>query len=79
MICLIKIGKIAKGSVFWANLNLMILLNIHVGEKMGDMIEFETGKKLGNHKGFWFHTIGQRQGSGLSRRAMVRGGQRSDC
>jgi tRNA-specific 2-thiouridylase len=23
-------------------------------------------KKLGTHKGFWFHTIGQRQGSGLA-------------
>ena len=25
----------------------------------------ETGKKLGTHKGFWFHTIGQRKGLGL--------------
>ena len=30
------------------------------------MIEFETGKKLGTHQGFWFYTIGQRQGIGLS-------------
>ena len=29
------------------------------------IIEFETGKKLGKHKGFWFHTIGQRKGLGL--------------
>ncbi len=38
----------------------------HVGQLPGDLIEFETGKILGQHKGFWFHTIGQRQGSGLS-------------
>ena len=31
----------------------------------GDIIELETGKKLGKHKGFWFHTIGQRKGLGL--------------
>ena len=32
----------------------------------GDIVELETGKKLGHHKGFWFHTIGQRKGLGLS-------------
>jgi tRNA U34 2-thiouridine synthase MnmA/TrmU len=37
-----------------------------MGENPGAMIEFETGKKLGAHKGIWFHTIGQRQGSGLA-------------
>ncbi len=26
----------------------------------------ESGKKLGTHRGFWFYTIGQRQGLGLS-------------
>ena len=31
----------------------------------GDIVELETGKKLGRHKGFWFHTIGQRRGLGL--------------
>ena len=30
------------------------------------MVEFETDKAVGQHKGFWFHTIGQRQGSGLA-------------
>jgi tRNA-specific 2-thiouridylase len=29
------------------------------------MIESETGKVMGNHEGFWFYTIGQRQGLGL--------------
>lgn len=30
------------------------------------IIELETGKKLGTHRGYWFHTIGQRKGLGLS-------------
>ena len=29
-------------------------------------MELETGKVLGKHKGYWFHTIGQRKGLGLS-------------
>ncbi len=31
----------------------------------GDIIELETGKKIGEHRGLWFHTIGQRKGLGL--------------
>ena len=37
-----------------------------IGENPGEIIELETGKVLGEHKGFWFHTIGQRRGLGLS-------------
>ena len=36
-----------------------------LGEKEGKIIELETGRQLGTHKGFWFHTIGQRKGLGL--------------
>ena len=38
---------------------------VEISVSAGDIIEFETGKKLGKHKGFWFHTIGQRKGLGL--------------
>ena len=31
----------------------------------GDVVELETGKLIGHHKGHWFHTIGQRKGMGL--------------
>ena len=37
-----------------------------LGERQGDIIELETGKKIGIHRGYWFHTIGQRKGLGLS-------------
>ncbi len=36
-----------------------------LGERTGDVIEIESGKKVGEHKGYWFHTIGQRKGLGL--------------
>ena len=38
----------------------------HLGEKRGPIVEIETGRKLGEHNGYWFHTIGQRKGLGLS-------------
>ena len=37
----------------------------YLGENPGEVIELETGKKIGEHKGLWFHTIGQRKGLGL--------------
>ena len=33
---------------------------------LGKIVELETGKVLGKHNGYWFHTIGQRKGLGLS-------------
>jgi len=37
-----------------------------LGDVSGDLIEFETGKVVGTHNGFWYYTIGQRQGIRLS-------------
>ena len=36
-----------------------------MGEREGKVIDIETGKVVGHHQGFWFHTIGQRKGLGL--------------
>ena len=66
LIYLIRNAKIAQGICFLGKLKFNDFIKFHVGENPGDMIEYETGKKLGMHKGFWFHTIGQRQGSGLA-------------
>ncbi|CAI6008540.1 unnamed protein product [Closterium sp. NIES-65] len=38
----------------------------HVGEQEGLLVEAESGEALGAHRGFWFFTIGQRQGIKLS-------------
>ena len=37
----------------------------YLGEQVGDVVELETGKIIGKHKGLWFHTIGQRKGLGF--------------
>lgn len=38
----------------------------HLGTREGAIVEFETGKELGKHEGYWFHTVGQRKGLKLS-------------
>jgi len=56
----------SQGICFLGKINYSDFIKGYVGEKKGDIIELETGKKLGTHSGFWFHTIGQRKGLGLS-------------
>jgi len=38
----------------------------HLGERPGEIREAGTGRVLGEHRGTWFHTIGQRKGLGLA-------------
>ncbi len=61
-----KDRKDSQGICFLGKLKFNDFLKYHLGESPGDLVEFETGKKLGEHRGFWYHTIGQRQGSGLA-------------
>ena len=61
-----KDRKDSQGICFLGKLKFKDFIKHHLGEKKGDLIEFETGEKLGEHAGFWFFTIGQRQGSGLA-------------
>lgn len=58
--------KDSQGICFLGKINYNDFLRRHLGEKKGPIIEIETGKKIGEHHGFWFHTIGQRKGLGLS-------------
>lgn len=58
--------KDSQGICFLGKINYNDFIRRHLGEKKGNIIELETGKKLGEHNGFWFHTIGQRKGLGLS-------------
>lgn len=58
--------KDSQGICFLGKINYNDFLRRHLGERPGPIIEIETGKKIGQHKGFWFHTIGQRKGLGLS-------------
>lgn len=61
-----KDRKDSQGICFLGKLKFSEFIKFHLGQLPGSIIEYETGKKIGEHKGFWFHTIGQRQGSGLA-------------
>ena len=56
----------SQGICFLGKINYNDFIRRHLGERPGAIVELETGRKLGEHRGFWFHTIGQRKGLGLS-------------
>lgn len=58
--------KDSQGICFLGKINYNDFLRRHLGEKRGPVIDIATGRKIGEHKGYWFHTIGQRKGLGLS-------------
>lgn len=57
--------KDSQGICFLGQIDYNEYIKRYLGEKPGDIIEHETGKKIGEHGGLWFHTIGQRKGLGL--------------
>lgn len=61
-----KDRKDSQGICFLGKIKFNEFLHYHLGDKKGDLVEFETRKKMGEHNGFWYYTIGQRQGIGLS-------------
>lgn len=56
----------SQGICFLGKINYNDFLRRHLGQMPGPIVELETGRMLGQHRGFWFHTIGQRKGLGLS-------------
>lgn len=58
--------KDSQGICFLGKIKFSEFVARHIGEKGGVMLEAETGDFLGTHRGFWFYTIGQRQGLRLS-------------
>lgn len=52
----------SQGICFLGKTNYNTLLRHYLGEREGDIVEWETRKKLGRHLGYWFYTIGQRKG-----------------
>jgi len=56
----------SQGICFLGKLKFKEFLAHHLGKNPGDIKEFETEKTIGKQDGFWFHTIGQRQGLKLS-------------
>lgn len=58
--------KDSQGICFLGKLKFDDFLAHHLGTKRGLLVEYETGVTLGEHRGFWFYTMGQRKGVGLS-------------
>ena len=58
--------KDSQGICFLGKINYNDFIRRYLGEREGKIVELETGKILGTHKGYWFHTIGQRKGLYLS-------------
>jgi tRNA-specific 2-thiouridylase len=57
--------KDSQGICFLGKINYTDYIKMYVGEEPGDVVELETGKLIGRHKGHWFYTIGQRKGLGF--------------
>lgn len=55
----------SQGICFLGQIDYNEYIRRYLGENPGDVIEWETGKRIGGHRGLWFHTIGQRKGLGL--------------
>lgn len=58
--------KDSQGICFLGKIDYADFIERHLGTKTGPVIEIETGKKIGEHRGVWFYTIGQRKGLGLA-------------
>lgn len=57
--------KDSQGICFLGKIKFSDFIKHHLGVQPGDLIEIESGKKVGTHEGFWYYTIGQRKGIGL--------------
>jgi tRNA (5-methylaminomethyl-2-thiouridylate)-methyltransferase len=60
-----KQRKDSQGICFLGKIPYREFVKHHLGEKKGDIVNYETKKVIGRHQGSWFHTIGQRKGLGL--------------
>lgn len=58
--------KDSQGICFLGKIDYSDFLRQRLGEKPGPVVDIATGRKIGTHRGYWFYTIGQRKGLGLS-------------
>ena len=56
--------KDSQGICFLGQVNYDQFLRLHLGERPGEILEEETEILIGEHRGLWFHTVGQRRGLG---------------
>ena len=70
--------KDSQGICFLGEIAFDKFLEYHLGNQTGDIIDAKTGKKLGEHNGFWYYTIGQRRSIGLSGGPLYVAGKRPE-
>ncbi len=63
-----KDRKDSQGICFLGKVKYADFIKHYLGTKKGDIIELETDEKLGEHEGFWYHTVGQRKGLNIGGR-----------
>jgi tRNA-specific 2-thiouridylase len=56
----------SQGICFLGKIKYRDFVRHHLGEREGEIVERATGRVLGTHNGYWFHTVGQRSGLRLS-------------
>ncbi len=56
----------SQGICFLGKIRYPDFVRHYLGERDGRIVDRESGRVLGRHRGYWFYTIGQRQGLGLS-------------
>ena len=57
-----KNRKDSQGICFLGKFKYSEFIKHYFGEKKGDIIDYDSGEKLGEHEGYWFFTVGQRKG-----------------
>jgi tRNA-specific 2-thiouridylase len=57
--------KDSQGICFLGKIAYDDFVASYLGEEPGDIRDLDSGRILGQHRGYWFHTIGQRKGLGL--------------
>ncbi len=55
----------SQGICFLGKIDYRQFVEARLGERPGPIVDRQSGKVLGTHRGLWFHTIGQRHGLGL--------------
>ena len=54
----------SQGLCFLGKVKFEEFLAAYLGERPGKIVDAATGDLLGQHKGVWYHTVGQRKGVG---------------
>jgi len=56
----------SQGICFLGKIRFADFVRSYLGEQPGEIRDLASGQRLGEHRGLWFHTVGQRRGLGLS-------------